>query len=276
MTGLASAQEQVDRHGETEDAPRRDIEAQMNPGGAQRRGSDASDCTVTSPSTLPVIVEELNPSFELDPQLNTATPTPPGNNNMNGQPQISASTTPVSDTIDPENAGTRSLASIVDLPLVHVSVPFPSMMAPLHGWLYNPSPPILLASLLDIPRDAREPQDDSTNTSSTSLPPAVRRLSALSVHSIFVRMQRIHKLWSNTVALGVIDEMLWKVMDRAWDCFVSALKLKGGEAVYEVSLETASRGEWGLDSNSEVVRKFSMATIRDANSSAGSVSSTSS
>jgi hypothetical protein len=142
--------------------------------------------------------------------------------------------------------------------------------------LYDPSPPILLSSLLDLPRDTASTQDNAEDQTSNSRPPAVQRLAALSVHSLFSRMQKIHKLWSNTVALGISDQMLWRVMDRAWDCFVSALKLKGGEAAYEVSLKAATQTEWNLDSQSEVVRKFSMATIRDSSSRAGSVNSTSS
>ncbi|KAJ9121146.1 hypothetical protein QFC24_004820 [Naganishia onofrii] len=251
-----------------------DMQAQTLPNSQRRRKSDASDRTVTSPSGLSDIEEESTPPFQLDPRLNTATPT--RTNTVNDQPQISASTTLVSEINNMQDSHPHLLAPIIDLPLVHVTVPFPSLMAPLHGWLYNPSPPILLASLLDLPRDTAAPPDKAEDQTSKSRPPAVQRLAALSLHSLFSRMQKIHKLWSNTVALGISDHMLWRVMDRAWDCFVSALKLKGGEAAYEVSLEAATQTEWNLDSQSEVVRKFSMATIRDSSSRAASVNSTSS
>ncbi|KAJ9105273.1 hypothetical protein QFC21_001640 [Naganishia friedmannii] len=254
----------------------RDIRTESQPHSQQRRGSDASDRTITSPSGLATIEEEPSPQFQLDPRLNTATSTRSDDNITTDQPQISASTTLVSDANGMENSYPHLLSPVIDLPLVHVTVPFPSLMAPLHGWLYNPSPPILLASLLDLPRDTAATQDDAADRTSKSQSPAVQRLAALPVHSLFVRMQKIHKLWSNTVALGLSDQMLWRVMDRAWDCFVSALKLKGGEAAYEVSLGPMGRGEWSLDGQSEVVRKFSMATIRDSKSRAGSVSSTSS
>ncbi|KAJ9120788.1 hypothetical protein QFC22_002722 [Naganishia vaughanmartiniae] len=195
----------------------------------RRRGSDASDRTVTSPPGMTTIAEESGPSFQLDHGLTTATSTR-SINIVHDDPQISASTTLV------ENAN----------------------------------------NMEDLPCDTPVTRDTATEATSKSQPPVIQRLAALPVHSLFVRMQKIHKLWSNTVALGISDQMLWRVMDRAWDCFVSALRLKGGEAAYEVSLEAPRYGEWSLESQSEVVRKFSMATIRDANSRAGSVSSTSS
>lgn len=154
------------------------------------------------------------------------------------------------------------LSRMVNLPMVHVTVPHPSGMALVHGWLYNPSPPMLLATLLDLPRPA-----GSTRT----IPPVSARLAALPVHALLERMQKIHKLWSNVVALGISDPVLWKVMDRAWDTLVATVEQRGGEAVQEVPLGQFGRDEQGMGVNSEVVRKFSMTTIKDPRSRGGSV-----
>jgi hypothetical protein len=154
------------------------------------------------------------------------------------------------------------LARIVDLPMVHVTVPHPSGMNLIHGWLYNPSPPVLLATLLDLPRP---------EIAVPVMPPVSERLADLPVPAILERMQKIHKLWSNVVALGISDPVLWKVMDRAWDTLVAAVKRGGGEAVHEVPSGEYGQDEGGMGVHSEVVRKFSMATIRDPRSRAGSV-----
>jgi hypothetical protein len=62
-------------------------------------------------------------------------------------------------------------------------------------------------------------------------------------------------------------------MDRAWDLLVAALKDRGGDSVREVAVFEAKEKEEGLSVHSEVVRKFSMATIRDPRSRAGSTHS---
>lgn len=187
------------------------------------------------------------------------------------QPQSPANPTSTHNS-NPSNAHASSthppLAALVDLPMIHVTIPHPSEMNLLHGWLYNPSPPLLLSALLDLPK----PTDDGQ-----SHPPAVptipQRLSALPVRSILERMQRTHRVWGNVVAFGIADPTLWKVMDRAWDILVDTLKNRGGESVREVALfESQEMGE-GLEVHNEVVRKFSMATIRDPRSRAGSATS---
>lgn len=159
------------------------------------------------------------------------------------------------------------LRSFVDMPMIHVTVPHPSEMNLIHGWLYNPSPAHLLSALLDLPRMAQ-----GIESHLSTAPTIPQRLSELPIRAILERMQRTHKVWGNVVALGIDNQMLWRVMDRAWDILVSALRTRGGESVSEVSGAASNEKEQGLEAHNEVIRRFSTATIRDPQSRAGSTS----
>lgn len=217
-------------------------------------------------SPLPSIVEEAStPPARHDSEMqDETTPIARPRSPHTGLPETSSASFTSMQLDYPERIHTQalSLTQVVDLPMVHVTVPHPSGMNLVHGWLYNPSPPILLATLLDLPRP---------EGAVPVMPPVSKRLAALPVPAILERMQKIHKLWSNVVALGISDPVLWKVMDRAWDTLVAAVKQGGGEAVHEVPLRGFKRDDKGMGVHSEVVRKFSMATIRDPRSRGGSV-----
>lgn len=233
---------------------------------ATTSGNDSSTSTVRSP--LPAIVEEAStPPSRVEMQ--ESTPFAPPRSSPPSSQQMSTSSFTSARSDDPLRQQ-NALLHVVDLPMAHLTIPYPSCMALVHGWLYSPSPPILLASLLDLPRPDVEQRQAST------LPPVSSRIASLPVHAILDRLQRIHKLWSNVVALGISDPTLWKVMDRAWDTLVAVLKERGGEAVHELSLKAGGRVEEGMSAHSEVVRKFSMATIRDPRSRAGSADTLSS
>lgn len=153
------------------------------------------------------------------------------------------------------------LRSVVELPMIHVTVPHPSEMNLIHGWLYNPSSPLLLSALLDLP--------ESRSSTASAIP---QRLSELPIRAILERMQRTHKIWGNAVALGIDNQMLWRVLDRTWDILVSALRTQGGDSVREVVGFASEERVQGVEVHNEVIRKFSMATIRDQQSRAGSTS----
>lgn len=216
---------------------------------------------------LPSIDEEIStpPAHQRDSDMrDDTTPTARQRPPPIGLPETSSASFTSMQLDEPDRTQNFAppLVQVVDLPMVHVTVPHPSGMALVHGWLYNPSPPVLLATLFDLPRPAR---------AVPAMPPISERLAALPVPALLERMQQIHKLWSNVVALGISDPVLWKVMDRAWDTLVAAIKQRGGEAVQEVPAADLERHDEGMGVHSEVVRKFSMATIRDPRSRGGSV-----
>jgi hypothetical protein len=50
----------------------------------------------------------------------------------------------------------------------------------------------------------------------------LERMSTLPLPSIVERLKTLHKVWSNVVALGIKDEMLWRAMERAWSVSIQA------------------------------------------------------
>jgi hypothetical protein len=108
----------------------------------------------------------------------------------------------------------RRLRSFLRLPMLHVSVPFPSLLAPLHHYLYLADPARLLSFLLDLPAQI---------TSPVAMTPA-QRMASLPLPALTSRLRKIHKVWSNVVSLGIDDEMLWRVMEKAWSLAMDGLQ----------------------------------------------------
>jgi hypothetical protein len=121
------------------------------------------------------------------------------------------------------------LQQTIDLPIVHLALPYPSLLPIVQNWLYNPQPAHLLAYLLDLPSEDRSRASSTETARPPSSTPiradksAVQRLGELSVLELVERLKRIHALWNDVVALGMGDEKLWKVMEKAWDVVIGSL-----------------------------------------------------
>lgn len=114
------------------------------------------------------------------------------------------------------------LPRILNLPLIHLAIPHPSLLPLLNEWLYSPQPALLLYHLLNPPPSSSAERESIDPKSIKS------RMESLDLHELLIRLKRIHAMWGNVVALGVGDERLWKVMGKAWDVVVNALEEKNG------------------------------------------------
>lgn len=112
------------------------------------------------------------------------------------------------------------LPDLIDLPVIQITVPYPSQMPVLHTWLYVQNPEQLLSYFLSL----------SSTNSSSPYPSGrlIQRLGELTVQEILARLKKIHAVWQNVVSLGMGDEKLWKAMHTGWAVLVGALKAKGG------------------------------------------------
>ncbi|GAA5911714.1 hypothetical protein JCM5296_000665 [Sporobolomyces johnsonii] len=128
------------------------------------------------------------------------------------------------------------------LPVIDLNLPSSSSFPFLQGWIYLRSPSILLSSLLPPPPPAHSPSPTPPSLSrllnpepvSAPAPPKTAEamtvaLSALSSHVLLKHVHLVHGLWSNTVALQIHDDELWKTMGLAWRILVAALALRERE-----------------------------------------------
>ena len=115
-----------------------------------------------------------------------------------------------------EDAGQQTaLRPGIKIPMLHVAVPFPDHFMIIHQYLYVRDPARLLWSLLALPPPITLPGQTTAMT-------PLERMSTLPLHIIVERLKNLHKVWSNIVALGIKDEMLWRAMERAWSVAIQA------------------------------------------------------
>ncbi|GAA5951101.1 hypothetical protein JCM21900_005724 [Sporobolomyces salmonicolor] len=129
------------------------------------------------------------------------------------------------------------------LPVIDLNLPSSSAFPFLQGWIYLRSPSIILSALLPplplpAPSPSRAPPSLSRllNPEPVSAPPQPETpgamtvaLSALSSRILLKHVHLVHGLWSNTVALQISDDELWKTMGLAWRILVAALALRERE-----------------------------------------------
>jgi len=108
-----------------------------------------------------------------------------------------------------------TLRAGIKIPMLHVAVPFPDQFMIIHEYLYLRDPARLLWSLLALPPPITLPGRSAPMT-------PLERMSTLPLQSIVERLKNLHKMWSNVVALGIKDEMLWRAMERAWGVSIQA------------------------------------------------------
>ena len=112
------------------------------------------------------------------------------------------------------------------LPVVALTLPSSLSFPLLQGWIYLASPSVLLDALL--------PKPTSRPSSPTSIPSLLNptplslssKLSELPSAIIMEKIQLVHGLWQNVMALEIRDAELWKVMESAWEILVGALALR--------------------------------------------------
>lgn len=159
---------------------------------------------------------------KVDPTNDTTPPPPPAPSVDHGSRETTP--TPALPTHDTEPL----LSAVMDLPMLHIAVPYPSTFSLLHHYLYAPDPARLLYALLDLPPhiDLADTGRSSKTATPSPLPAKtpVERMASLPVTAIFSRLQTIHKLWSNVVCLGIDNELLWKAMERAWSVTVQGMQ----------------------------------------------------
>ncbi|KAJ6591204.1 hypothetical protein DFH09DRAFT_975591 [Mycena vulgaris] len=84
------------------------------------------------------------------------------------------------------------------LPVVPLRLPSPETFALLHSWIYTQQPATLLAALA---------------------PPCQSDLLQLATHAT-----KIHGLWRNACALGVVDPQLYDVVEASWAHTITAMQ----------------------------------------------------
>ncbi|KAJ7906863.1 hypothetical protein B0H13DRAFT_2504695 [Mycena leptocephala] len=84
------------------------------------------------------------------------------------------------------------------IPIVPLCLPSPEMFALLHSYLYTQDPATLLAALI---------------------PPCESNLMQLAAHT-----SKVHGLWCNACALGVVDPHLYDVTEAAWANILAAMQ----------------------------------------------------
>jgi len=107
------------------------------------------------------------------------------------------------------------------LPVLALRVPCPNAFPVLLKFLYNPAPVSLLCELLgcaSVEEIAHIPVD-------LMLKPRWSLYLARSrtAQELFSLAQMVVGLWMNAVTLGVFDQVLWRVMDYAWNVLYGAL-----------------------------------------------------
>ena len=97
----------------------------------------------------------------------------------------------------PSLPGPSSTSSTVTIPVVSLCIPSPPTFPLLHSYLYTKDVRHLVSALFSL-----------------SDPDAPKRQAAL-----------IHGVWSNAYALGVVDENLFDVLDKAWALVSAKLRV---------------------------------------------------
>lgn len=109
----------------------------------------------------------------------------------------------------------------VTLPVLTLRVPCPGAFPILLKYLYNPAPVSLLCELVgcaSVEEIAHLPMD-------IMLKPqwSVYLARSRTPQELFSLAQTVVGLWMNAVTLGVLDQVLWRVMDYAWNILYGAL-----------------------------------------------------
>lgn len=161
-------------------------------------------------------------------------------------PPLPATTAP-----DARVTGTR------EIPVVSLKVPDPQNFFITHRFVYNHDNTELLCQLLPMryitstlnrevtpdlvsPTYGPEASTSSSAAASSQRPPrnfttarAINVLSKLSPGELFKHCRLVHSAWGNGVAIGLMSDVYWSTLDRAWDILIAALMLQRGRHVVE-------------------------------------------
>lgn len=134
----------------------------------------------------------------------------------------------------------ESIGSHLRLPVVNLSLPSSLALPFLQAYIYLSSPSLLLSSLLPTPPTSpRSSLSALLNPTPLSI---TNDLSYLSNRLLLEKINLLHGLWGDVVALRIGDEQLWSVMGCAWGILVGALAVKerrgrgGGESFIAVRI----------------------------------------
>lgn len=140
----------------------------------------------------------------------------------------------------PEDYNTTKIIDrkkIVQLPVVHLSLPSSKAFPILQAFIYTRSSSLLLSSLLP------KPLSSTSSTTSSSIQSILNPTSASLSNSysklppqiLLEKIELIHGLWQNIVALEIGEEgndmgkELWSVLRVAWEILLGALVLRQSE-----------------------------------------------
>ncbi|GJJ12891.1 hypothetical protein Clacol_007137 [Clathrus columnatus] len=117
------------------------------------------------------------------------------------------------------------------LPVVPLSLPSPNTFPILLGYLYTKQPQSLLNALLPPSQPSltlSNPHASSSTPTQSNLAQTLAR--TYTTQALLAHAARVHGLWANMVALGVDDEMIWKIIHFVWGILINALELAAGGA----------------------------------------------
>ncbi|KAL8276418.1 hypothetical protein RQP46_011170 [Phenoliferia psychrophenolica] len=119
------------------------------------------------------------------------------------------------------------------LPVVNITLPSSLAIPFLQGWIYTSSSLFLLSSLLPKHPTPSPPPASLSPLLNPAPPPTpttaasvAEALSHLHSKELLDRVEVVHGLWQDVVALEIPDEELWSTMSRAWSILVAALGLR--------------------------------------------------
>lgn len=112
--------------------------------------------------------------------------------------------------------------NVVSLPVLSLKAPCATTFDLLHAYLCSGDASVIFPHLLPTLPAAKRTSLDSLlapTVESTS-----QRLASLPRSALLHKVDNMHSLWSNVVALGIADENLWSIMDQAWTLLFESLK----------------------------------------------------
>ncbi len=121
-------------------------------------------------------------------------------------------TVSAADPSDPEHA---PLSPELTLKILHVDVPYPSLLHVVNGWLYTGNARLFMHALVAANQLPLLGPGESADIA--------ERLEALARPEVLLRLARLDAIAADAQTLGVADVEMWKLMDRAWSILVALL-----------------------------------------------------
>lgn len=109
----------------------------------------------------------------------------------------------------------------VQLPVVPISLPHPQSYAPIQQYLYTKDRVSFIMSMLP----AIPPQGVLGGSSSATLQYAGELAGTFTMQKILALLRNVHGMYRNMCALEVQEDIMWQLINVAWEVLLTALAL---------------------------------------------------